>query len=139
MNKLTRFLFKKLFLLKSRAYNILKVDPIFGNKLMSMDKIRLGTPYGGWVIPKGLIKASSICYDFGAGEDISFSTEIVNNFKCNVHIFDPTPKAIEHFNDLKSRTLLREPMPVNNSRTIIYKISPKDIKKLHFHEYGIWS
>jgi FkbM family methyltransferase len=50
--------------------------------------------YGGWSIPDGFINKESIVVDVGLGEDISFSQSLIQAHGCNVHGFDPTPKAI---------------------------------------------
>lgn len=81
---------------------------------------KLGTDYGGWIIPTQFINAFSICYCFGAGEDISFDYELVNRFGCKVYIFDPTPKAKKCFQDsLKT-------MSINKNL-------------FNYFDYGIWS
>ena len=60
--------------------------------------VRFGTQYGGFYYPEDLPKLNenSIIYCVGAGEDITH--DVVLSYKTNspVHIFDPTPRAIEH-------------------------------------------
>jgi FkbM family methyltransferase len=54
----------------------------------------LGTRYGGYCLcPEG-IGPRSVFYSFGAGEDISFDLAMAERFGLEVHIFDPTPRAI---------------------------------------------
>jgi FkbM family methyltransferase len=55
---------------------------------------RIGTKYGGWVVPTSRIDRSWICYDGGVGEDASFATGLIERFGCEVFAFDPTPRAI---------------------------------------------
>jgi FkbM family methyltransferase len=55
---------------------------------------KLGTAYGGWVIPTALVRPNWICYDGGVGEDASFALELISRFGCTVYAFDPTPRAI---------------------------------------------
>ena len=57
---------------------------------------RLGSTYGGWVIPHSTIHPGAICYCAGAGEDITFDLALANDFACEVFTFDPTPRAISH-------------------------------------------
>jgi FkbM family methyltransferase len=57
---------------------------------------RLGTDYGGWTVPMGLLNERSICYCVGVGIDASFDFALVDMFKCRVFSFDPTPKAITY-------------------------------------------
>jgi FkbM family methyltransferase len=59
------------------------------------NKLRFGTEYGGWTIPKDRLTAQSICYCVGCGEDISFDLELIRQYSCTVYAFDPTPRSIE--------------------------------------------
>ena len=55
----------------------------------------LGTDYGRFIIPKGIVGEDWIVYSGGVGEDISFDLELIERFGCHVHAFDPTPRAVE--------------------------------------------
>jgi FkbM family methyltransferase len=55
---------------------------------------RIGTPYGGWIVPTALIDGTWLCYCGGAGEDVSFDLGMIERFGCRVFAFDPTPRAI---------------------------------------------
>ena len=57
--------------------------------------VRLGTPYGGKVVPDEVLTSKSICYLAGVGEDISFDIELIKRYGCMVYAFDPTPRAID--------------------------------------------
>ena len=72
-----------------------------------------GNNYGGFYVCPDNLNSSSIIYSFGIGEDVSFDTSIIGEFKCEVFGFDPTPKSINwvHSQNLPS--------------------------KFHFHQYGI--
>jgi len=114
-------------------------DPITGFKVNKLKNIEtIGTDYGGWTIPKDFLNRESICYCVGAGEDISFDVGIANQYGCNVHIFDPTPRAITHFNQLQGRTIKGKKTPVNNNTTDLYDLTPNTLRKLHFSPTGIW-
>lgn len=60
------------------------------------DLQRIGTAYGGWVVPVDLLSAASICYCVGCGEDVSFDLGLIERFGCDVYSFDPTPRGIQH-------------------------------------------
>lgn len=60
------------------------------------DLLRLGSARGGWVVPRRLLHSSSVIYCAGCGEDITFDLALIDHFGCEVHAFDPTPRAIEH-------------------------------------------
>lgn len=62
----------------------------------SRGAIRLGTDYGGWVIPSNLLKSDAICYCVGCGEDISFDLALIERYSCEVWGFDPTPRAVQY-------------------------------------------
>ena len=55
----------------------------------------LGTEYGGYAVPTEIVEGS-VGLSFGAGEDISFETVIAGELSATVHIYDPTPRAIEY-------------------------------------------
>jgi FkbM family methyltransferase len=76
---------------------------------------RLGTAYGGWVVPVGLVQPNWIVFSAGVGEDISFDLELMRRSGCEVHAFDPTPRArdyVKGYGNLPTR--------------------------FHFHPYGLW-
>jgi FkbM family methyltransferase len=84
----------------------------------------LGTSYGGYMVPKQKIREGFICYSFGAGEDISFESELAGALHVEMHIFDPTPRAITYVRDF------------------IGKLSAGNVQagqRLHFHPWGVWS
>jgi FkbM family methyltransferase len=80
------------------------------------DLVRLGTDYGGWTIPLGLLDGRSIVYSCGAGTDISFDLALIEAAGCSVHIFDPTPSSVSLVED----AACREP-------------------RIAFHPWAIWS
>ncbi len=80
------------------------------------DLARLGSQYGGWVVPTSLFSSSSVCYCVGVGEDITFDLALIQQFGCQVFAFDPTPRAIEHVNK-----------------------NAYDNPAFHFQPVGIWS
>ena len=76
---------------------------MLGNFFESGNMLFVGTEYGGRHIPKDFqLHENDVCYFFGAGEDISFDCGIASRFPCEIHIFDPTPRAIKHFNKLNN-------------------------------------
>jgi hypothetical protein len=82
----------------------------------------LGTDYGGYMLPRREIRDGLTCYCFGAGEDISFESELAAAFPVEVHVFDPTPRAIAY------------------ARGFIEKLSGTEAgRRLHFHPWGVWS
>jgi FkbM family methyltransferase len=58
--------------------------------------VRLGSAYGGYVVPLALVDADWICYSGGLGDDISFELELIAATECRMYGFDPTPRAVAH-------------------------------------------
>lgn len=110
--------------------------------------VLFGTQYGGFYYPNNLpyLNKDSIIYCFGAGEDITH--DIILSFKLNatVHIFDPTPRAIEHVKYVKN-VLNNDARPVDNKKygggdknywNIILK-NPAKPENVILHEYGLFT
>lgn len=100
--------------------------------------LRLGTVYGGWIIPvdNGLT-ADSLCYCAGAGEDISFECALVERYRCRVRIIDPTPRAIQHFQNLENAVRTNTRFPINNSSADFYSITGAHLERLQFLPVGL--
>ena len=83
--------------LSNQAFQLFGLDRFSLMKAQARDDLeQMGTEYGGWVIPVGLLDKDSICYCVGCGEDISFDLSLIDRFGCDVFAFDPTPRAIEY-------------------------------------------
>lgn len=67
-------------------------DHLFKSKI-NLNKKWMGNNYGGFYIFPDLINNRSKIYSFGIGEDISFDIDLINDYKCEVFGFDPTPKS----------------------------------------------
>ncbi|PWU04530.1 MAG: hypothetical protein C5B51_16625 [Terriglobia bacterium] len=48
-----------------------------------------------WTILTGHLGPSSVVYSGGVGEDISFEMELIERFGVTVHLFDPSPMALD--------------------------------------------
>jgi FkbM family methyltransferase len=57
---------------------------------------RVGSDYGGWIVPLNQLHANSVVYSLGIGMDTSFDEAIIEKTHCTVVGCDPTPHAIEH-------------------------------------------
>lgn len=53
----------------------------------------LGSAYGGWTVPEGLIGEGWTCYTVGAGGDISFDLALIERYGATVRAFD----AVEEY------------------------------------------
>lgn len=98
---------------------------------------KLGTAYGGWIIPDGLLGKDSICYLAGAGEDISFDTTLARRIGCPVWIFDPTPRSQQHFEKVVEAATAGKPFYVYPGQA--YDIDAASVHLLHFVPLGLWN
>lgn len=60
----------------------------------------LGSMDCGWAVPRDLPASGQVCYCFGAGEDITLDIALAQQRGCVVHTFDPTPRAVTHYESL---------------------------------------
>jgi FkbM family methyltransferase len=100
-------------------------------------QIHLGTDYGGYTIPEGLLNEYSVYYAVGAGEDISLDVEIANRFNPSIYILDPTPRAQTHFEMLKNNASKGIPTPLYKNYT--YPLLPDTFQKTTFVPLGLWN
>lgn len=76
---------------------MLKRDFITGFKIHPVSSLRrIGSEYGGWIVPVDLVPQGAVCYLVGVGEDITFDLGLIARFGCQVYAFDPTPRARQH-------------------------------------------
>ena len=89
---------------------------------------RIGSDYGGWVVPANELSAASVCYCPGVGEDISFDLGIIEKYGCTVHGIDPTPRAREHVAKVANNNTLYTFHPVGlwNEDTELSFYEPAD-------------
>jgi len=120
-----------------------KLNKIFSPKLkfekdLTQGLLRIGNDYGFCYLPEKLLNAESVVYSFGAGEDISVETAIVNKFNCKVYIFDPTPKSILHFKSLIENTLKGEVTLIGDSQQH-YSLNKSNMDLLQYYPYALWN
>jgi len=106
--------------------------------LQSLTYIGAGA-WGYWV-PSNFLNKHSVCYCVGAGEDISFDTQLKTKYDCAIYIFDPTPASKKHFDEVVKAGLSNEPLPFPPlNPEYRYAISYNKLKEMHFIEEGVWS
>lgn len=96
----------------------------------------LGTDYGGYNVPEGLLHPEAICYSVGAGEDISLDVEIANRYNPFIFIFDPTERAEKHFLKVKNDAEKGTQTPLY--KNYIYPTTPQTFQKITFEKVGLW-
>ena len=89
---------------------------------------RVGSTYGGWVIPTDRLRRGDVCYCAGSGEDISFDLELATRFSCEVYSIDPTPRALRYVARLAAGVATLHPVPLGlwSSTTRMRFYAPRD-------------
>jgi FkbM family methyltransferase len=64
------------------------------------DLVRLGSPYGGWWVPKSVLTPGAVAYSAGAGEDVTFDLALLEH-GVRVTTFDPTPRSVAYVDSLQ--------------------------------------
>ena len=102
---------------------------------------RIGSQRHPYFIPEKLLHADSICYCIGAGEDISFDTELKVVYDCRVVILDPTPYGIDHFEKLKDYAGrgIRLVLDEGHMVPFTYRITAQQLDAIQFVPLGVWT
>ena len=100
--------------------------------------IHVGSEVHGYCIPANFLDESSVCYCVGAGEDVSFDTELNVLYGSQVFIFDPTPEGINHFKNLREYTEAGQPLTITRGSSFTYRISREQLDKVTFVDIGVW-
>lgn len=123
---------------KKLIKKVLRLDP-FSNLTPLKDLIYIGSRKHGYHVPLNFLNEHSICYCVGAGEDISFDTELVIQYGCKVFIFDPMDYAKKHFLELKEKTKNNQKMTIDTGEFAYdYHIKPHQFSNMHYIETGLW-
>lgn len=103
------------------------------------DVTRIGTSYGGWTIPNDFtLDRDDAILCAGAGEDISFDTEMARRFGCRVVTADPTPRAVRHFELLKQAVDKGEAFfTLSGTKKFQYRISKAEIERIIYLPAGL--
>ncbi|GAB3963161.1 hypothetical protein GCM10028805_65710 [Spirosoma harenae] len=123
--------------LASLVKKLVGIHPQQGVKPLT-NLVHVGSHYHGYHLPKNFLTSDSICYCVGAGEDISFDTELKVLFDSNVFIFDPMPEGIKHFEKLKEYTANRKPLTIEPTVPFTYRINHEQLDTITFVETGVW-
>lgn len=98
-----------------------------------------GSERCGYLVPDHFLNSESIVYCVGAGEDISFDTELKMKFDSRVYIFDPSPYGIDHFDEVKAYVNKGTPLTLDKAlNPYVYHIGPKQFNEIEFITIGLW-
>jgi len=98
----------------------------------------IGSKFHGYTIPEKFLNQDSVCYCIGAGEDVSFDTELKRLFDARVFVFDPMPEGKNYFAKLKEKVAAGDSLPVEGDPSFRYLISPEKLNEIVFIEKGVW-
>ena len=98
-----------------------------------------GTYYGGYdLLHKSDIK---ICISCGLGEDASFDIELLKKYNCKIIIIDPTPRAIQHYKEIKLNFGMKDSKPYDDQKgkqsVLSYDLKNINQEKLIFLDKAI--
>jgi FkbM family methyltransferase len=114
-----------------------KLNPQAGvNPLKNL--IHIGSKYHGYKVPDNFLNRDSICYCVGAGEDISFDTELKIRYDSKIFIFDPMPEGVNYFLKLKEYTARGETFGVDGDEVFRYRISSEQLEEMTYINKGVW-
>ena len=105
--------------------------------------LRLGTRYGGWIIPKNnTLDENSIIYSGGVGEDISFDLILSNKYNSNIVLIDPTARAVKHFSEVNEYYKTGQ-FKFSGDIQKDYEQNIKNLKpnfnKIKYNNIGLWN
>jgi len=86
-----------------RFFQMIRRDPITHFPIEQIEGlVKVGSEYGGWIIPRHLVFPDAVCYCAGVGEDITFDLGLIRQYGCKVFAIDPTPRAARHVDQVAS-------------------------------------
>jgi FkbM family methyltransferase len=118
-----------------------KIVNDFGEYNYNNKLIKLGTEYGGWIVPTYMnLNENSVVYSIGVGEDISFDLLLWIKTKCNIVLIDPTIRAVKYFQEIQLYFADDEQYKKKFEKTYLKEINFKpDFLKFKYLEKAIWN
>lgn len=89
---------------------------------------RIGSDYGGGILPADLLREGWVCYCGGVGEDATFDIALIQDYSCEVYAFDPTPRSITYAEQIASTNRSFHFMPIGlwSAPTELRFYAPRD-------------
>jgi FkbM family methyltransferase len=109
-------------------------------KYPELQIVALGSEYGKKFLALLDLPQNPLLISGGVGEDVSFDVEFVNSYSGEVLLFDPTPRAVAHFQDMTSRYGRRsETAYSKDGRQPIESYSLENVseRNVRFFEYAL--
>ena len=93
------------------------LNPRFDVTPTSLTLKSFGSLYGGWVVADSEVLKSSVIISCGLGEDATFDVEMAEEYGLKVVFVDPTPRAVQHFDQIVKRLGLEKTSAYSTSGT----------------------
>ena len=93
---------------------------------VTLNKIWVGSNYGGFYLHPDNLNNQSVIYSFGLGEDISFDLAVINKFNCKVYGFDPTPKSLQFVEQFDENNLIVRGIGIGKTKGSLNFYLPKN-------------
>lgn len=100
--------------------------------------VYIGSEYHGYYVPQDFLNSQSVCYCIGAGEDISFDTELKVIYDAQVYIFDPMPEGILHYKKLREYVRENKTLSIHSKVPFTYRITAEQLDTITLVEIGVW-
>jgi FkbM family methyltransferase len=85
-----------------RHHVLSRLFAVFVRPAPRPDTVRLGVGYGSWNVPLHALPSGARGYCVGVGEDTQLDEALLDR-GCEVHAFDPTPRAAAHARAVQAR------------------------------------
>lgn len=123
-----------------RKFLIFFLNFLFNKK--KENHLTFGSKYGSWSFLNSKNLYNSTIISCGVGEDISFDIEMMNKFNLSVIFIDPTPRAIEYYDQIvdnigKNKT--KNYSNDGNQPIETYDLSNIKLEKMQLIKKAIWS
>lgn len=102
----------------------------------------LGSKHGGWFLVDDDISKESLILSVGLGEDASFDIELINKYHSKILILDPTPNAIDHYNNILNsigNSKISSYSETGKQSISSYDLKNIDIKNFVFLPKALWT
>ena len=102
---------------------------------------RIGTNYGGWVIPSPIsLNSTSVIYSAGVGEDLSFDLELQCKTGATIWLIDPTQRSVKHYEEVIQYYESQSDFTGNIQPDYLSHLCvlDPDLSKLQYVNKGLW-
>jgi FkbM family methyltransferase len=77
-----------------RGRKVLVGRDFYQGRQVKCSHMTFGNRFAEWTFCPDPLHEQAVIYSFGVGEDISFDLELMEQFRLEIHAFDPSPRSI---------------------------------------------